>query len=109
MANAKALKNGMGTLFDRDPAGNMGCFMFSRVSTVFPLAMGSHQRQNEMGGLFVSPLIDSLMANGEIGLFDGQSSGDKFRRPSEAKAFFDITPNRVVFKPLPPMRFVFAF
>jgi hypothetical protein len=109
MADAKALENGMGTLFDRGPPGNMGCFMFSGVPAMFTVAMGSHQGQNEMGGLLVNPLIDSLMANGEIGLFDSQSSGDKFWRPSEAKAFFDITPNRVVFKPLPPMRFVLPF
>ena len=109
MADAKAFENGIGTLFDRGPPWNMGFFMFSGVATVFPLAMGSHQGQNEMGGLLVNPLIDSLMANGELGVFDGQSSGDKFRRPSEAKAFFDITPNRVVLKPLPPMGFVLAF
>jgi len=109
MADAEALENGMGTLFDRGSAGNMGFLMFSGVPTVFPLAMGSYQGSNEMGGLLVNPLIDSLMANRELGLFDSQSSGDKFRRPSEAKVLFDITPNRVVFKPLPPMGFVLTF
>jgi hypothetical protein len=109
MADTKALENGMGTFFDRGPARNMGCFMFSGVPTVFTLTMGSHQGHNEIGGFLVDPLIDSLMANGEIGVFDGQSSGDKFRRPSEAKVFFDITPNRGVFKPLPPMGFVLTF
>jgi hypothetical protein len=109
MADAKALENGFGTLLDRGSPGNMGCFMFSGVASVFALAMGSHQGQNEMGGLLVNPLIDSLMANGELRVFDGQSPGDKFRRPSEAKAFFDITPNRVVFEPLAPMGFVLAF
>ena len=109
MADVKALVNGFGTLLDRGPLWNMRCFMFSGVATVFAFAMGSHQGQNEMGGLLVNQLIDSFMTNGEPRVFDGQSSGDKFRRPSEAKAFFDITPNRVVFEPLPPMGFVLAF
>ena len=76
---------------------------------MFALAMGSYQGQNEMGFFLVNPLIDRLMANGEFGVFEGQSTGDKFRRPSEAKAFFGITPNRVVFEPLAPMGFVLAF
>jgi hypothetical protein len=109
MADVKALENGFGTLLDRDPLGNMGFFMLSGVASVFALAMGSHQRQNEMGGLLVNPLIDGFMANGLPGVIDGEPPGGKFRRPSEAKAFFDITPNRVVFEPLPPMGLVLAF
>jgi hypothetical protein len=83
--------------------------MFSGVASAFALAMGSHQGENEMSGLLVNPLIDRLMANRESRVFDGQSSGDKFRRPFEAKSFFDITPDRVVFESLASMGFVLAF
>jgi hypothetical protein len=109
MADVKALENGFGTLFDRGSPGNMGCFMFSGVPTVFALAMGTHQEQNEMSDFLVNPLIDGFMANGLLRVIDGEPPGDKFRRPSEAKVFFDIVPNRVVFEPLPPMGFVLAF
>jgi hypothetical protein len=87
----------------------MRCFMFPGVPSVFALAMGSHQGQNEMGSLLVNPLIDGFMANGLPRAIDSEPPGDKFRRPSEAKAFFDITPSRVAFEPLPPMGFVLAF
>jgi len=109
MADVKALENGFGTLLDRGSLWNMRCFMFSGVPSVFALAMGSHQGQNEMGSLLVNPLIDGFMANGLPRAIDGEPPGDKFWRPSEAKAFFDITPNRVAFEPLPPMGFVLAF
>ena len=76
---------------------------------MFALAMGSHQGQNEMGSLLVNPLIDSLMANGEFRVFDGQSSGDKFWGPSQANAFFDILPKRVGFESWSPMGFAVTF
>ena len=106
MANVKALENCFGTLFDRDPLRNMGFFMFPGVPSVFAFAMGSHQGQNEMRGLLVNPLIDGLMANGESRMVGGQSSGDKFWRPSPAKTFFGIPANKVVFEPLSSMGFV---
>jgi hypothetical protein len=62
-----------------------------------------------MGGLLVNPLIDRLMANGESRVFNGQSPGDKFWRPSQAKAFFDILPNGVTFESGSPMGFVVTF
>lgn len=105
----KTFENDLRTLLDRDPLWNIRFFMFPGVPSVFTLAMGSHQGQNEMGGLLVNPLIDSLMANVEPRVFDGQSSGDKLWGPSQANAFFDISPNEVGFKPLSPMGFTVAF
>jgi len=83
--------------------------MFPGVTSVFTLAMGSHQGQNEMGDLLVDPLIDRLMANGGPRVFNGQSSGDKFWRPSQANAFFDISPNGVIFESWSPMGFPVTF
>jgi hypothetical protein len=108
VADVKAFENGFGTLFDRDPLGNMGFFMLSGVAFVFALAMGSDQRQNKMSGILVNPLIDGLMANREPRVVDGQSSGDKFRRPSQEEAFFDVLADKVVFKPLSLMGFAVA-
>jgi hypothetical protein len=108
MANVKALENCFGALFDRDPVRNMGFFMFPGVPSVFAFAMGSHQGQNEMRGLLVDPLIDGLMANGESRMVDGQSSGDSFWRPSQAKTFFGILANKVAFEPSSSMGFVVA-
>lgn len=108
MTDVKALENGLGAFFDRDPLGNMGFFMLSGVASVFALAMGSDQGQDKMSGTLVNPLIDGLMANREPGVVDGQSSGDKFRRPSQEKAFFDVLTDKVVFKPLSPMGFAVA-
>jgi hypothetical protein len=109
MADVMAPENGLRALLDRDPLWNMRCFMFPGVPSVFALAMGSHQGQNEMGSLLVNPLIDSLMANGEFRVFDGQSSGDKFWGPSPANAFFDILPKRVGFESWSPMGFAVTF
>jgi hypothetical protein len=106
MANVKALENCFGTFFDRDPLRNMGFLMFPGVSSVFAFAMGSHERQDEMRGLLVDPLIDGLMANGEFKMFGGQSSGDKFWRPSPLKTLFGILTNEVVFEPSSSMGFV---
>lgn len=106
MANDKALENCFGTLFDRDSLRNMRFFMFPGVPSVFAFAMGSHQGQNEMGDLLVDPLIDGLMANGESRMVRGNSSGNKLWRPSQAKTFFGILANKVVFKPLSSMGFV---
>jgi hypothetical protein len=108
MADVKALENGFGTLFDRDSLGNMGFFMLSGVTSVFALAMGSHQEQNKMGSILVSPLIDGLMANGSPRVVNGQSSGDKFWRPSQTEAFFDVAADKVAFKPLSLMGFALA-
>jgi hypothetical protein len=96
MANVKALENCFGTLFDRYPLRNMGFLMFPGVASVFAFAMGSHQGQDEMRGLLVDPLIDGLMANGEFKMFGGQSSGDKFWRPSPLKTLFGILTNEIV-------------
>ena len=74
--------------------------MLSGVTSVFAFTMGSDQGQNKMGGILVNPLIDGLMANREPRVVDGESSGDKFRRPSPGEAFFDILTDKVVFKPL---------
>src|SRR5512139_1131706 len=62
-----------------------------------------------MGGFLVNPLINGLMANGELRVIDGEPPGDKFRGPSEANAFFDIAPNNVGFESWSPMGFVVAF
>jgi hypothetical protein len=70
MADVKAPENGLRALLDRDPLWNMRFFMFPGVPSVFALAMGSHQGQNEMGSLLVNPLIDSLRANGEFRPYD---------------------------------------
>jgi hypothetical protein len=106
MANVKALENCFGTLFDRDPLGNMGFFMFPGIASVFAFAMGSDQGQNEMRSLLVDPLIDGLMANGESRMVGGQSSGDEFWRPSPFKTLFGILANKVVFEPSSSMGFV---
>jgi hypothetical protein len=106
MANVKALENCFGTFFDRDPLRNMGFFVLPGVASVFAFAMGSDQGQNEMRGLLVNPLIDGLMANGESRMVGGQSSGDKFWRPSPLKTLFDILTNEVVFEPSSSMGFV---
>jgi hypothetical protein len=45
------------------------------------------------------------MANGESRMVAGQSSGDKFWRPSQAQTFFGILANKVVFKPSSSMGF----
>jgi hypothetical protein len=108
MADVKALENGFGTFFDRDSLGNMGFFMLSGVASVFAFAMGSDEGQNKMRGILVNPLIDGLMANRESRVVDGQSSGDKFRRPSQGEAFFGILADKVVFKPLSLMGFALA-
>ena len=108
MADVKAVENGFGTFFDRDPLGDMGFFMFSGVTSVFAFAMGSDQGQNKVSGILVNPLIDGLIANREPRVVDGQSSGDKFRRPSQKEAFFDISADKVVFKPLSLMGFALA-
>jgi len=78
----------------------MGFFMLSGVTSVFAFTMGSDQGQNKMGGILVNPLIDGLMANRELWVVNGESSRDKFRRPSPGEAFFDILTDKVVFKPL---------
>jgi hypothetical protein len=109
MADLKALENGLRTLLDRDSLRNMGLFMFPGVPPVFTLAMGSDQGQNEMGRILVNPLIDSLMANTESRVIDGQSCGDKFWRPSKANAFSDIVPNKIGFESLSPMGFAVTF
>ena len=83
--------------------------MLSGVASVFAFAMGSDQGQNKMSGILVNPLIDGLMANRAPRVVDGQSSGDKFRRPSQANAFFDILPNGVTFESWSPMGFVVTF
>lgn len=103
MADETALKDVGRTL------RNMGFFMFPGVSSVFELAMGSPQEQNKMGGLPIHPLIDGLMANGSPRVFEGQSSGDKFWRPSRANSFFDIVSNSVTFESLSPMGFAVTF
>ena len=108
MADMKAFENGFGTFFDRDSLGDMGFFMFSGVASVFALAMGSDEGQDKMRGILVNPLIDSLMANRDPRVVDGQSPGDKFRRPSQGEAFLDILADKVVFKPLSPMGFALA-
>jgi len=108
VADVKALENGFGTLCDRDSPRDMGFFVLSGVTSVFAFAMGSDQGQNKISGILVNPLIDGLMANREPGVVDGQSSGDKFRRPSQGKAFFDILADKVVFKPLSLMGFALA-
>jgi len=82
--------------------------MLSGVTPVFTFTMGSDQGQNKMSGILVNPLIDSLMANRESRVVDGQSSGDKFRRPSQEEAFFDVLADKVVFKPLSLMGFAVA-
>lgn len=66
--------------------------MFLGAFKVVMLTIGSHQGQGERGAFLVPPLIDSLMATRELGVFDGRSCGDKFGRASEAEAFFDIAP-----------------
>jgi hypothetical protein len=108
MTNVKALENCFGPLFDRDSLGNMGFFMLSGVASVFAFTMGSHQGQNKISGILVDPLIDGLMANRSSRVVDGESSGDKFWRPSQAEAFFDISADKVVFKPLSLMGFSLA-
>jgi hypothetical protein len=106
MANVKAPENCFGALFDRNSLGNMRFFVFPGVPSVFAFAMRSHQGQNEVGGLLVNPLIDGLMANGEARMVDAKSSGDKLWRPSQAKTFFGILANKVVFEPSSPMGLV---
>ena len=100
MADVKALENGFGTLFDRDSLGNIGFFMLSGVSCVFALVMSSHHGKNKMGSILVSPLIDGLMANASPSVVDGRSSGDKFWRPSQAEAFFDVAADKAAFESL---------
>jgi len=116
MADVKALENGFGTFLDRDSLGNMGFFMFSGIASVFTLAMGSDEGKNKMRGILVNPLIDGFMANREPRVVDGQSSGDKLRRPSPGEAFFGILTDKVVFKPrslmgcaLTPFRSILSF
>jgi hypothetical protein len=108
VADVKALENGFGTLFDRDSLANMGFLMFSGVASVFAFAMGSDQGQNKVSGILVNPLINGLMANRESRVVDGQSSGDKFRRPSQEEAFFHVLADKVVLKPLSLMGFALA-
>ena len=75
---------------------------------MFTFAMGSDQGQNKMSGILVNPLIDGFMANRASRVVDSQSSGDKFRRPSQGEAFFDILADKVVLKPLSLMGFALA-
>lgn len=105
MADMTALENGFGTFLNRDSLGNMGFFMLSGIASVFTLAMGSDEGQNKMRGILVNPLIDGLMANREPRVVEGESSCDKFRRPSPGEAFLDILTDKVVFKPLSLMGF----
>jgi hypothetical protein len=84
----------------------MGFFMLSGIASVFTLVMGSDEEQNKMRGILVNPLIDRLMANRAPRVVEGESSGDKFWRPSQAKTFFGILTNKVVFKPLSSMGFM---
>jgi hypothetical protein len=48
------------------------------------------------------------MADGLLAMFDAQPAGDQFWRPAQANVFFHIASNKVVFKPLSPMRLVLA-
>jgi hypothetical protein len=109
MADVEALENGLRAFFDGDPFRNMRSFMFPGVPSVFALAMGSHEEQNKRGGIQVDPLINGLMADRSSRVFNGQSAGDKFWRPSQAKAFFDIVSDKVALESLPPMGFTSAF
>jgi hypothetical protein len=108
VADVKALENGWGTLFDRDSLRNMRFFMLSGVTSVFSFTMSSDQGQNKMGGILIDPLIDGLMANREPRVVKGESSGDKFRRPSQGEVFLDVLKDKVVFKPLSLMGLAFA-
>jgi hypothetical protein len=65
--------------------------------------MGSDQKNNEVRGFLVYPLIDSLVADREPRMFKGKSSRDKLRRPSPAKMLFDIPPDRIVLESWSPM------
>ncbi len=105
MADVKASENGLRAFFDGDPLWNMRFFMFPGVPSVFALAMGSHEEQNKRGGILVDPLINGFMTNGSFRVFDGQSPGDKFWRPSQTKAFFDIVSDKVVLESLSSMGF----
>jgi hypothetical protein len=75
---------------------------------VLPSAMGSHQMGYKMQSILVNPLIHGLMAYGQLRLFDAQSAGDQFWRPTQAKVFFHIGSNKAVFEPFSPMRFILA-
>ncbi len=70
--------------------------------------MGSHQTADQMRCVHVNPLINSLMANGLIGVLDVQSARDQFWGPAKANMFLHIAANKVVFKPLALMRLVLS-
>ena len=71
--------------------------------------MGTHQTADQMRCVHVNPLINSLMANGLIGVLDVQSARDQLWGPAKANMFFHIVANKVVFKPSAPMRLVLCF
>ena len=71
-------------------------------------AMGSEQKGYKMHSILVHPLIHGLMAYGQLRLFDAQSTGDQFWRPTQANVFFHIAANKVVFEPLSSMRLMLA-
>ena len=66
--------------------------------------MGSHQRTDQMRCIAVNPLINGLMTDAVLRMFDTQSAGDQLWRPAQANVFFHIASNKVVFEPLSPMR-----
>ena len=76
---------------------------------MFAFPMGTNQENNEAAGFLVDPLINGFGANGLSRVFEGQSSSDKLRRPSQADVLCDIPPDKVIFKPFSPVRFVLSF
>jgi hypothetical protein len=109
VTHLEALEYDFRPFMDRDPLWNMGLLMFPGVASVFTLTMGSHQGQNEVWDFLVDPLIDCFMANGESRVFNGQSSGDKFWRPSQVNMFFDILTNGLTFESWSPVGFLVTF
>ena len=75
---------------------------------MFTSIIGSHQKGDQMRCITVNPLINGLMADAVLGIFETQPASDQLWRPAQANVFFHIASDKVVFEPLSPMRLVLA-
>lgn len=93
MSRFLPLRNVLGSLGYVYTARNVGFGVLFAVAPSFAFFVSTHQAGNEVVGIRIYPLVDGLMAYGNIGMQLAPSSGNQLWRPAHADVVPDIASN----------------